>query len=561
MYRLPLAALVTLVCLHSSSSALQPQPPAFDVVIRGGTVYDGTGAPGRRADVALRGDRIAGIGDFSDVPAGTVIDATGMAVSPGFINMLSWATESLLVDGRSQGDIRQGVTTEIFGEGSSMGPLNDAMKKRMYEQMGDIKFEITWTTLSEYLRELQRRGVAPNVASFIGATTIREHVIGLQDRKPTPEQMEEMRKLVRAEMEAGALGIGSSLIYAPAFYASTEELIELCKVAAQYGGRYISHMRSEGNRLIEAVEELIRIAREANIPAEIYHLKAAGQANWPKMDNVIARVEQARKDGLKVTADMYTYTAGATGLDAAMPPWVLDGGYAAAYERLKNPETRKKIAHAIQTPTTDWENLYLAAGSPDRVLLVEFKSEALKPLTGKTLAEAAKLRGEDPVETIMNLVLEDRSRVGTVYFMMSEENIRKQIKLPWVSFGSDASSMAPEPPFTKSAAHPRAYGNFARLLGKYVREEKVIPLAEAVHRLSGLPAANLGLDRRGFLREGMFADVVVFDPSKIADRATFEKPHQYAVGVLHVFVNGAQVLKGGEHTGATPGRALRKAEG
>jgi N-acyl-D-amino-acid deacylase len=561
MHRLPFAALVTALvclCLHSSSSALLSQPPAFDVVIRGGTVYDGTGAPGRRADVALRGDRIAGVGDFSDVPVGTVIDATGMAVSPGFINMLSWATESLLVDGRSQGDIRQGVTTEVFGEGSSMGPLNDAMKKRAYQQMGDIKFEITWTTLSGYLRELERRGVAPNVASFLGATTIREHVIGLEDRKPTAEQMEEMRKLVRAEMEAGALGIGSSLIYAPAFYASTEELIELCKVAARYGGRYISHMRSEGNRLIEAVEELVRIAREANIPAEIYHLKAAGQANWPKMDKVIAMVEQARKDGLKITADMYTYTAGATGLDAAMPPWVLDGGYDAAYERLKNPETRKKIAHAIQTPTTEWENLYLAAGSPDRVLLVEFKSEALKPLTGKTLAEVAKMRGEDPVETIMDLVLEDRSRVGTVYFMMSEENIRKQVRLPWVSFGSDASSMAPEPPFTKSAAHPRAYGNFARLLGKYVREEKVIPLAEAVHRLSGLPATNLGLDRRGFLREGMFADVVVFDPSKIADRATFEKPHQYAVGVLHVFVNGAQVLKGGEHTGATPGRALRK---
>jgi N-acyl-D-amino-acid deacylase len=437
-----------------------------------------------------------------------------------------------------------------------MGPLNEAMKKRIVEEMGDIKYDITWTTLSEYLRELERRGVSTNVASFIGATTIREHVIGLEDRKPTPEQLERMRGLVRQEMAAGALGIGSSLIYAPAFYASTEELIELCKVAAQYRGKYISHIRSEGNRLVEAVEELIRISREARIPAEIYHLKAAGKNNWQKMDTVIALVERARKDGLTITADMYTYPAGATGLDAAMPPWVLDGGYEAAYKRLKDPATRRKIAEAITTPSNEWENLYLAAGSPDRVLLVEFKSEALKPLTGKSLAEVARLRGERVTDTIMNLMLEDRSRVGTVYFMMSEENIRKQIALPWVSFGSDAASMAPEPPFTRSSAHPRAYGNFARLLGRYVRDEKVIPLEEAVRRLTGLPATNLELDRRGFLRDGMFADVVVFDPARVEDRATFEKPHQYAVGVRHVFVNGTPVLKDGEHTGAKPGRAV-----
>ena len=528
----------------------------YDVIIRGGTLYDGTGAAGRRADVAIRGDRIAGVGDFASAAATTVIDAKGLAVAPGFINMLSWATESLLVDGRSQGDIRQGVTLEIFGEGNSMGPLNDDMKKRMVEQMGDIKYDITWTTLSEYLRELERRGVSTNVASYLGATTLREHVIGLEDKKPTPQQLDAMRAIVRKEMEAGALGIGSSLIYAPAFYASTEELIELCKVAASYRGKYISHMRSEGNRLLEAVEELIRISREAQIPAEIYHLKAAGQANWAKMDKVIQMVEQARKEGLKITADMYTYPAGATGLDAAMPPWVLDGGYEAAYKRLADPEMRKKIANAITTQTNDWENLYLAAGSPDRVLLVEFKSEKLKPLTGKTLAEAAKLRGENPVDTIMNLVLEDRTRVGTVYFMMSEDNIRKQLRLPWVSLGSDAGSMAPEPPFTRSSAHPRAYGNFARLLGRYVRDEKIIPLAEAVHRMSGLPATNLDLKDRGFVREGMFADVVVFDPATIADRATFEKPHQYSLGMQHVFVNGAQVLENGEHTGAKPGRAV-----
>ena len=532
------------------------QAPSPDVLIRNGIVYDGTGAPGRRADVAIRGDRVAGVGDFAAASAPLVIDATGLAIAPGFINMLSWSTDSLIADGRSQGEIRQGITTQIFGEGSSMGPLTDVMKKRMVEQMGDIKYDITWTTLSEYLSQLERRGVSQNVASFIGATTIREHVIGLEDRQPTPAQLAEMRALVSREMEAGALGIGSSLIYAPAFYATTGELIELCKVAAQYHGKYISHMRSEGNRLTESVEELIRISREARIPAEIYHLKAAGRANWPKLDQVIAMIEKARAEGLRITADMYTYDAGATGLDASMPPWVLDGGYDAAYKRLADPETRKKIAAAIRTPSNDWENLFLAAGSPERVRLVEFKSDALKPLTGKTLAQAAALRGEDPVDTIMNLVLEDRSRVGAVYSMMSEENIRKQIALPWMSFGSDASSMSPEPPFTKSSTHPRAYGNFARLLGKYVRDEKVIPLEEAVHRLTGLPAGNLELDRRGLLREGMFADVVVFDPTTIADRATYEAPHQYAIGMKHVFVNGVQVLKDGDHTGAKPGRAL-----
>jgi N-acyl-D-amino-acid deacylase len=548
-----LAVATLSVCSCSGSSM---QRPDFDVVIRGGMVFDGTGSPGQRIDVGIRGDRITAMRDLSAAQAGSTIDASGLAVAPGFINMLSWSTESLIADGRSQGEIRQGVTTEIFGEGSSMGPYTDVMKKRVVEQMGDLKYDITWTTLSEYLKHLERRGVSPNVASFIGATTIREHVIGLEDKKPTPGQLEQMRGLVRQEMEAGALGIGSSLIYAPAFYATTEELIELCKVAAQYRGKYISHMRSEGNKLIEAVDELIRISREAQIPAEIYHLKAAGQANWPKVDEAIAKVEAARKEGLKITADMYTYPAGSTGLDAAMPPWVLDGGYDAAYKRLADSETRKKIAQAIVTPTKDWENLYLAAGSPDRVLVVEFKSEALKPLTGKTLAEVAQMRGENPVDTIMNLVLEDRSRVGTVYFMMSEDNIRKQIALPWVSFGSDAASMAPEPPFTKSSVHPRAYGNFARLLGKYVRDEKVISLEEAIRRLSGLPATNLELNGRGFLKESAFADVVIFDPATIADVATFQKPHQYAVGMKHVFVNGVQVLRDGEHTGAKPGRAL-----
>ena len=550
-HALAAAALVLLSLVTASS-----QPAAFDVLIRGGTVYDGTGAPGRRADVALRGDRIAAVGALEGATAATVVDASGLAVAPGFINMLSWSTESLLVDGRSQGEIRQGVTTEIFGEGASMGPLTPAMKQRIVKEQGDLKYDITWTTLSEYLKDLERRGVAPNVASFIGAATIREYVVGLDDRAPTPEELERMRALVRQEMEAGALGIGSSLIYAPGFYAKTGELIELCKAAAPYRGKYITHMRSEGNRLEESVDEVLRIAREAGVPAEIYHLKAAGRANWAKMDRVLKTINGARAQGLRITADMYTYTAGATGLDAAMPPWVLDGGWDAAFRRLRDPQQRAKIAAAIRTPTSDWENLYLAAGSPERVLLVGFKSDALKPLTGKTLAQVAAMRGKSAEETIMDLVAEDESRVATVYFLMSDENVAKQMRQPWISFGSDAESMAPEPPFTKSSTHPRAYGNFARLLGKYVREDKVLTLDDAVYRLTGLPAANLELDRRGFLREGMFGDVVVFDPATIADRATFDNPHQYAAGMRHVFVNGVQVLKDGEHTGAKPGRAL-----
>jgi len=531
------------------------QPQSFDVIIKGGTVYDGTERQPVRADVGIKGDRIADIGNLSRATAPTIVDAKGLAVAPGFINMLSHSESSLIRDPRSLSEIKQGVTTQIFGE-LSMGPLNDEMKRRLREQQGDVKYDIEWTTLSEYLKYLEKRGVSQNVASFIGAATIREYVIGLEDKPPTPEQLDQMRELVRREMEAGALGITTALIYPPAFFAKTDELIELCKVAAKYQGKYTVHMRSEGNQLLEAVQETIRISREAGLPAEIYHLKASGEANWPKMAQVIKMIEDARRQGVKITANMYTYPAGGTGLDAAMPPWVFDGGREAAYQRLQDPATRKKIADAIRTPTNEWENLYLLAGSPDRILFASFKTEKLKPLTGKTLAEVARMRGKDPVETIMDLVLEDRSRIGTIYFLMSEDNIKKQIRQPWVSFGSDAASIAPEGVFLRSSAHPRAYGNFVRLLGKYVREEKVISLAEAVRRLSGLPATNLGLDHRGFLKEGMFADVVVFDPQTIADRATFENPHQLAVGVKHVFVNGVQVLKDSEHTGAKPGRAL-----
>jgi N-acyl-D-amino-acid deacylase len=448
------------------------------------------------------------------------------------------------------------VTTEIMGEGESMGPVNDRVREHMLRQQSDIKYEIKWNTLAEYLRYLETHGVSCNVASFIGATTIRENVIGFEDKAPTPEQLDQMRELVRKEMEAGALGIGTSLIYPPAFYAKTEELLELCKVAAKYQGKYISHMRSEGNQLLEALDELIRISREAGIPAEVYHIKAAGQKNWGKLDDLLSRIETAQKDGLKIRANMYTYTAAGTGLDACLPPWTEDGGYPALFKRLRDPATREKIKAEVSKDSDAWENLYIAAGSPDKILLVGFKSEKLKPLTGKSLADVAKMRGKDPIDTLMDLIAEDESRVGTIYFLMSEENVKKEIAKPWISFGSDEASQAAEGVFLKSNPHPRAYGNFARVLGKYVRDEKAIPLGEAVRRLSGLPATNLGLDHRGFIKEGMFADVVVFDPATIADRATFEKPHQYAVGVKHVFVNGAQVLKDGEHTGAKPGRAL-----
>ena len=426
----------------------------------------------------------------------------------------------------------------------------------MLREQRDIKFEIKWNTLAEYLRYLETRGVSCNVASFLGATTVREYVIGLEDKQPTPPQLEQMHDLVRREMEAGALGIGTSLIYPPAFYAKTQELIELCKVAAKYQGSYISHMRSEGSQLLEALEELIRISREAGIPAEVYHIKAAGEKNWAKEDGLLARIEAAQKEGLKVTANMYTYTAAGTGLDACLPPWTEDGGYPALFQRLRDPATRLKIAEQVRIDSNEWENLYLAAGSPERILLVGFKSEKLKPLTGKSLAEVAKMRAKDPIETLMDLIAEDESRIDAIYFLMSEENVKRELAKPWISFGSDEASQAPEGIFLKSNPHPRAYGNFARVLGKYSRDEKVIPLTEAVRRLSALPATNLGLDHRGFLREGMFADVVVFDPAVVADRATFEKPHQYAVGIKHVFVNGVQVLKDGEHTGAKPGRAL-----
>ena len=528
----------------------------YDVLIKSGRIYDGSGSPAYVADVGIDADRIAAVGKL-DADADIVIDAPGLAVAPGFINMLSWANESLIQDGRSQSDIRQGVTLEILGEGTSMGPLNAAMKQEFRETQGGIKYEVEWTTLGEYLEYLERRGVSTNVASFIGAATVRIHTIGYQDRAPTPGELEQMRKLVAEAMAEGAVGVSSALIYAPGVYAETDELIALAEVAGKYGGMYISHLRSEGNNVLAALDELTTIARRANVAAELYHMKAAGKSNWGKLDAMIAKVEKARSEGLQITADMYNYTAGATGLDAAMPPWVQVGGHRAWVARLRNPQVRRRLIKEMTTPTDEWENLYLLAGSPEKVLLVEFKNPRLRHLTGKTLGEVARMRNKSPEETAMDLVIEDDSRVGTVYFLMSEENVKKQIALPWVSFCSDAGSIAPEGIFLKANPHPRAYGCFARLLGKYVRQEKVITLAEAIRRLTSLPAENLKLDRRGRLAKGYYADVVVFNPEKIIDHATYESPHQYATGVEHVFVNGTQVLKNGRHTGAKPGRFVR----
>lgn len=531
--------------------------PAYDVVIRGGTIYDGSGKAPVAGDVAILDDRIVAVGKVEGTGK-SEMSANGMAVAPGFINMLSWATESLIADPRSQSDIRQGVTLEVMGEGWSMGPNNAAMKAQETERQGDIKYAIEWTSLGDYLSYLEKRGIATNVASFVGAATVRIHELGEGDVDPTPAQLDRMRALVRQAMDEGALGVGSSIIYAPGSYAETDELVALTSEAAKCGGMYISHMRSEGDRLEEAVDELIEISRRSGAPAEIYHLKMAGRDNWGKYDSVVAKVEAARAAGQRITADMYTYTAGATGLDAAMPTWVQAGGLEAWIERLKDPATRARVAAEMQKPGSDWENLYLGAGA-DKMILSGFKSEKLKPLTGKTLAEVAAMRGKSPEETAMDLVVEDGSRVGTVYFLMSEDNVRKQVRLPWMSFGSDAASQSAEGVFLKSGSHPRTYGNFARLLGRYVRDEKLISLEQAVYRLTTLPATNLGLAERGALRPGYYADVVIFDPATIADHATFEKPHQYATGVRDVFVNGAQVLKGGEPTGATPGRAVRGA--
>ena len=532
-------------------------PQEVDLVLRGGTIYDGSGGEPYVADVAIAGDRIEAIGELDDFVGRRELDVSGLAVAPGFINMMSWANESLIEDGRSQSDIRQGVTLEIMGEGDSMGPLNEAMKEEMLRLQGDIRYEIEWTTLAEYLEYLEQRGISPNVASFLGAATPRAYVIGQEDRAPTAEELEEMRDLVRQAMADGALGVASSLIYPPGSFAKTDELIALAEAAAEYDGMYISHMRDEGANMLEALEELITIAREARIRAEVYHFKSSGQTNWPLFDAAVEMIERARAAGLQITADVYPYPAGGTGLNAAIPPWVQEGGFEASLERMQEPALRDRIAKEMLEPSEEWENFYLGVGSPDNILLVGFKSEELKPLTGKTLAEVAEVRGTDPRYTAMDLIVEDGSRISTIYFTQSEDVVRKAIALPWVSFNSDEASLAPEGVFLESNPHPRAYGAFARVLGKYVRDEQVISLQEAIRKLAALPADNLKIDRRGRLKEGFFADLAVFDPETIQDHATFVEPHQYATGMVHVFVNGEQVLADGEHTGATPGRVVR----
>ncbi|HSR96672.1 MAG TPA: D-aminoacylase [Kofleriaceae bacterium] len=553
------AAITTLGVLAGCGSAPRAgggEP--YDVVIRNGAVYDGSGSPPRQVDVAVKGDRIVAL-----LPAGSaahareVIDAKGMAVAPGFINVLSWSTESLIADGRGVSDTKQGVTLEIFGEGWSMGPLNPAMKATSLKMQSDIKYPIEWTTLGEYLDYLVRRGITPNVASFVGATTVRIHELGEADVQPDAAQLARMQDLVRAAMREGALGVGASLIYPPAFYAKSDELIALSKAAAELGGGYVAHMRSEGNKLLEAIDETLAIGRATGQRVEAYHLKAAGEVNWPKMAQAIAKIEAARAEGIQASANMYTYTAGATGLSASLPPWVEDGGHDAMIKRLKDPATRARLISEMKVLSNDWENLRLLAGSAERVLFLGFKNDKLKPLTGMTLGAVAKQRGTPVEDTIFDLIVEDDSRVETAYFLMSEENVELGLSRPWVSLGSDAESAAPEGVFLKSSTHPRAYGNFTRLLGHYARDRKLMPLEDAIHRMTGLPAENWKLTGRGCLKVDCYADVVVFDPTAVADHATYEKPQQYATGVAHVLVNGVVVLRGGEHTGAKPGRVVR----
>ncbi len=534
------------------------KPKKYDTIIRNGMIYDGNGGAPFKGDIAILNDTIAFIGDLSKEYGKNEIDARGKAVSPGFINMLSWSPVSLIADGKSQGEIREGVTLEVFGEGESMGPLNAKMKKDMQSDQSLFTYNVDWNTLGEYMQSMEKRGVSCNIASYVGATTIRTYVIGEDNRDPTPAELAKMKDLVTQAMKEGALGVGSSLIYPPAFFAKTNELIELCKAAAPFGGGYITHMRSEGNKLLQAVEEMITIAQAAKVHGEIYHLKAAGIGNWGKMDSVIKRIERARREGIDIAANMYTYTAGATGMTAAMPPSLQDGGFGKLWQRLQDPATRETIKKAMKTNAPDWENLYYGAGSPDKVLLLGFRRDSLFKYAGKTLAEVAKLRNTTPEDAAIDLIIQDSSRVEVAYFLMSEENVKKQLVLPWVSFGSDAASMATEGNFIKQSTHPRAYGNFSRVIGHYSRDEKIITLEKAIQKLAKVAATNLHIQKRGELKTGNYADILVFDPTTIKDNATYEKPHQYSTGMIHVWVNGVQVLKNGDHTGAKPGRFVKR---
>ena len=540
--RNPFSVIFLLIALLFGCS----EPRSFDVIIKNGQIYDGSGSPAFTGDIAILGDSIAAIGDLKEANAATVIDASGMAVAPGFINMLSWANVSLIEDGRSQGDIRQGVTLEVLGEGRSMGPLNDKMKAGMREGQQNIKYDIEWTSLGEYMEFLEQKGISTNIASFVGNGTLREYVMGYQKRPPTKEEMDQMKALLRQAMEEGAVGMSTSLIYVPSGHAETDEIIELAKVVSEYDGMYISHIRDEEGKLLEAVEELIRIAAAANVPAEIYHFKASGNKNWHLLDQAIDIIESARDAGLDITTDMYMYNASSTGLNILLPSWAKDGGHKSTMSLIEQPDKRSQMMKEVDFHVP-----------PENILLVGFRNEKLRKLIGKTVAEVAEQRNITPEEAIVDLIYEDNSRIQVVYFSMSEENIEKKLALPYMAICSDAGSYTNEGVFILQSTHPRAYGSFARLLGHYVRDRGIISLEEAIYKLTTLPATNLKLKRRGALKPGYFADIVIFDPETIQDKATFEKPHQYAIGVEHVFVNGTQVLKNGEHTGALPGRVVR----
>lgn len=554
LYCLPLTLLLVLTACGPDSGS--DATGSYAVIIRGGILYDGTGAPGRVADLAMDGERIMAIGDLSRARAELDIDARGKAVAPGFINMLSWATESLIADGASQSDLRQGVTLQVFGEGSSYGPLDDTVRQYLLEQQGPISFDITWTTLGEYLEHLEARGVACNVASLVGATTVRLHEVGFEPRAPTPEELERMRGLVRQAMDEGALGLGSALYYVPANHATVDEIAALAEVVAEDDGIYMTHLRDEGAFLLESFHELRSVVERSGVRAEIYHLKASGAANAPLLDDLIVEIEAARAAGLDISANIYPYTAAATGFDAAMPAWVQEGGLERWIERLQDPELRRRVLDEINDADADWENLLHNAG-PSNIHLSVLRNEELRPLTGKSLAEVAEEWGLSPAETMVELVIRDRSSVGATFFLMAEENIEKKIALPYVTFGSDATSIAAEGRFLETKPHPRTYGTFARVLGKYTRDRQVLPLAETIHRLTGMPAERLRLEDRGQLQTGYFADVVVFDPATVQDHATYDDPHQYATGIEHVFVNGVAALRDGEPTDARPGQVVR----
>lgn len=540
-------SLILIVLIFSSCSSAEK----YDVIIRNGSIIDGSGSPARAGDIGIMSDSIAVIGDLKKARGRTEIDATGMTVAPGFINMLSWAVESLIEDGRSMSDICQGVTLEVLGEGDSWGPWSESMKREMLSSQGDIKYDIEWTTLGEYLEYIENKGVSTNIASFVGTATVRIHTVGYDNRPPTAEELDSMKLLVRQAMEEGAIGVSSALEYVPASFASTEELTELSRVAAEYDGMYISHIRNEDDTFLEAIDDFLRIPESTGIRSEIYHFKQVGRTNWDKLGKAAAKIDSARAAGLHITADMYNYPASSTGLGIIMPEWVQEGGFDKWVARLRDPEVRKVVAPEIM------KTILRKQGTPEKIIVIGFDTDSLKYLQGKTIAEISAMRGTSPGETVMDLIIDDNSNVSAVFFSMSEDNLRKEIALPWMSFGSDGKSMAPEGVFLKSATHPRAYGNFARLLGRYVRDEKVISLEEAVYRLTTLPATNMKLDRRGALKEGYFADVVVFDLSKIQDHSTFDDPHQLSTGMSHVLVNGVQVLRDGVHTGAMPGRVVR----